>query len=264
MPIHVISMVPSLQPKDYLERKASPQIQELREALRKFGGEPAFAIFLGDATVYSSKALDPADVGPFDVLVTKHPSIRAYNNATASDAYKMAEQKGKVLVFGFTNNGILVNWVFPALKKIYNMMKLGEDVDLKTKATPQMDHELTQANGDSGLENYKRKVANHPQQMAYTITLNTKNETPDGKRAASDFFKGWLSAAFAHDLNEVLGGSVVSLDKGPKIFGEVSIIQYPTRELFVEFIESDYYKQLQNDRKASTLDRFVEVGVPIY
>jgi hypothetical protein len=263
MPIHVISMVPSLQPKDYLELKASPQIQELREALRKFGGEPAFAIFLGDATVYSSKALGPADVGPFDMLVTKHPSIRAYNNATASDAYKMAEKKGKVLVFGFTNNGILVDWVFPALKKIYNLMKLGE-VDLKTKAATQPDYELAQANGDSGLENYKRKVANNPQQMAYTITLNTKNETVDGKTAAREFFKGWLSAAFAHDLNEVLGGSVVSLDKGPKMFGEVSIIQYPTRELFVEFIESDYYTQLQNDRKASTLDSFMEVGVPIY
>jgi hypothetical protein len=137
MPIHVISMVPSLQPKDYLELKASPQIQELREALRKFGGEPAFAIFLGDATVYSSKALGPADVGPFDMLVTKHPSIRAYNNATASDAYKMAEKKGKVLVFGFTNNGILVDLVFPALKSIFNLLQLGE-VDFKTKASTQV------------------------------------------------------------------------------------------------------------------------------
>lgn len=131
MTVHVITMVPSHLPKDDLELKASPLIQELREALKGNGGEPVLPILLGDATLYSSQALEPY-LGPFDSLVTKHASIKAYKKAKMSKAYKKATKENtKILTFGFTNKTMYIGWAYPALKKVYNMFQKKVDCESK-------------------------------------------------------------------------------------------------------------------------------------
>jgi hypothetical protein len=267
MTVHVITMVPSHLPKDDLELKASPLIQELREALKGNGGEPVLPILLGDATLYSSQALEPY-LGPFDSLVTKHASIKAYKKAKMSKAYKKATKENtKILTFGFTNKTMYIGWAYPALKKVYNMFQKKVDCESKVfvEAGGKVDYELYQSNGNSGMENYKRKVHNYPNQSFYMVNLITKDErSPDAQAADQTYSKGWLQAAFSYNVDLVLGGNIVSLDGGPKVFGEASIVKYPTRELYVDWLESDYVVELEKSGEASTLDRFVEICLPIY
>jgi hypothetical protein len=242
--------------------KASPKIQELREALKKHGGEPILPILLGDTTVQASPALDP-DLGPFDVCITRHASIKAYVTATNSHLYKVAAKDTKILAFGFSNNAISVNFVFPALKKVYNLLK--KKVDCEAKADKKIEYNFYQASGERGLESYKRKINHKVDQAFFLLSLITKNESsPEAKEADREHAKSWLPAAFSGNLNKMLGGRLVSLDRGPKMFGEVSIFEYPTRELYVDWMESEYHSKLAEDEQAFILDRFVQICVPIY
>jgi hypothetical protein len=260
MVVHIITMVPSLIPKEEGELKASPKIQELREALKKHGGQPILPILLGDATVKASPALDPA-LGPFDACITRHASIKAYITATQSHLYQVAAKDTNILTFGFSNNGILVNFVFPALKKVYNLF---QKVDCEAKADKKIQYDWFQASGERGIDNYKRKIDHKVNQACYLLSLTTKSELPEAKEADREHVKSWLPAAFSYNLKKTLGGRLVSLNNGPKMFGEVSVYEYPTRELYVDWMESEYHTKLHEDEQKFILDRFVQICIPIY
>jgi hypothetical protein len=262
MVVQVITMVPSLIPKDEVEQRASPQLAELREALKKYGGTAVLPILLGDATVVASKALDPA-VGPFDALITRHNNIKAYNLATRSDMYQqVAKNISKIITFGFSNSPVKVRWVLPTLKTIFKRLK--DPVDSKTKAASHMQVHMYQATGSSGLENYKAHIANHPGKKVFLISLNTNYDGPQGKAAENEFTKGWYRAAFSDDVNITLQGPLVSLDDGPKMFQGVSITEFPSREVFVQWLESDYHTKLHEKREAAVLDKFDLLCLPVY
>ena len=267
MVVHVVTMVPSKLPKTDLELSASRLVQDLREVLKSFGGTPILPILIGDATLFESVALDSL-VGPFDVLVTRHRSTGAYRKAVASDDYKKAARgkEGQILTFGFSNNGFYVDWVVPALKQVFGLM--GEKIDTKSQiyvqAGGKVDYSLYQTNGDSGLENYKRRVGLYPNRSFYMIELCTKKDTPDGRAYDADHTKGWQQLLFSTGVQPLFGGKVVSLDKGPKMFQEVMIYKFPTREMFVDILECDHYGELGQLQEKFILDRFVELCLPIY
>lgn len=102
MVVHVITVVPCGVPKTDGEMKPSTKLQELREALKKYGGEAVLPILYGDATVKTSPAMDP-DQGPFDICITSHPSVQSYVIATESHLYQVAAKNTKILTFGFSN-----------------------------------------------------------------------------------------------------------------------------------------------------------------
>jgi hypothetical protein len=156
MPVHIITMVPSVRPKDEFIIEPSAQIDALRDALQSNGGEISLPILAGDATVYASETMSPL-VGPYDVMVTKFDSIKQYKVAADSSSYKEALELGdKVFTYGFENRSLYIDWGYPALKRFFRFFpKLF--VDCKTKANPadyqhKLDSaELYQANGDSGM-----------------------------------------------------------------------------------------------------------------
>lgn len=265
MVIHVVTMVPSRLPKTDRELSASRLVQDLREILKRHGGHPVVPILIGDATLFESAALDTL-VGPFDVLVTRHKSIGSYRKAVASDEYQAATKTKRVLTFGFSNNGFYVEWVVPALKQVFGLM--GEKVDTKSQifvqAGGKVDYSLYQTNGDSGLENYKRRVGLYPNRAFYMIELCTKKDTPDGRGFDADHTKGWQQLLFSTGVQPLFGGKVVSLDKGPKMFQEIMIYKFPSRELFLDILECDHYGELGQLQEKFILDRFVELCLPIY
>jgi hypothetical protein len=268
MPLHIITMVPSIRPKDELTVGPSPQIESLRDALRSNGGETSLPILAGDATVFASETMSPS-VGPYDVVVTKFVSIEQYKVATKTEAYKEALELGdKVFTYGFENRSLYIDWGYPALKKVFRFFpKLF--VDCETKADPtdyqgKLDNaELYQANGDSGMENYKRKVANSPDHPFYMLSLVVKNISPPGTKAANKYNTEWLKAAFSYDLNVELAGNFVSLDGGPKAFHSVRIDRYPTRETYIQWMESKLFCDLAETRRACTLDKQEQICLAI-
>jgi uncharacterized protein (DUF1330 family) len=269
MPVHVITMVPSIPPQNELtSSSSSPHIQDLRDALQSNGGVATLPILAGDATVFVSKTLK-CNQKPHDVIITKHKSVQAYRMATDSKAYKTAIVGiENVQVIGFEHNSVYIDWIFPGLKKLYNFFQL--KVDCETPALPpseqssKQEYDLFQANGDSGIEKYKHRVGNNPNQSFYMIQLMIKNGSPDGKKADTEYSKAWLQAAFSYGVDIILGGTTQSLDGGPKMFGEIAIVKYPTRETFVKWMESDYFSKVQEHRRSSILDTHVEVSLPIY
>lgn len=284
MPVHIITMVPSVRPKDaftVIESSGaftiepSAQIGALRDALQSNGGTISLPIIAGDATVFASETMSPSD-GPFDVVVAKFDSIQQYKVATEHQNYKEALKLGddkKVFIYGFENRSIYVDWGYPALKKVFRYFpKLF--VDCKTKANPasidyhhKMDSSvpecLYQANGDSGLENYKRTVANSPDHPFYMLSLVIKNPSPAGTKAANKYNTEWLKAAFSYDLNLELAGTFVSLDGGPMAFQHVRIDRYPTRETYIQWMESKLFCDLAETRRACILDKQEQIGIAI-
>eukprot|EP00934_Nitzschia_sp_Nitz4_P002960 Nitzschia sp. Nitz4//scaffold234_size30613//8787//9584//NITZ4_007960-RA/size30613-est2genome-gene-0.49-mRNA-1//-1//CDS//3329543407//2950//frame0 len=265
MIVHVITMVPSALPKTDLELKASRLIQQIREILKTNGGDPILPILMGDATLFESVALDPY-IGPFDILVTKHVSVNAYNRAIKTDEYQRVTRNQRVFTFGFNNSGLYHEWVLPTMKQVHSLV--GPQVDIHSKLFVQsggkVDFSLYQANGDSGLENYKRRVGHYPNRAFYLVELCTKKETPDGKADDIEFSTGWQNALFTANVQTLFGGKVVSLDGGPKTFREVNIYKFSTREAFVDMMESDHYVELLQIQDRFILDRFVELCLPIY
>lgn len=265
MTIYVLTMVPCYLPKDDMDLKASALIQQVREALKKYGGEPVLPILMGDATLYESVALEPL-IGPFDVLLTRHASIAAYNKATQSAEYVTISLNKEILCFGFINNFMFVDLLLPALKQVYNF--IGEKVDLRSKlfvdAGGTVDYKLYQATGDRGLTMYKRRVSRHPNRVAYLIDLRTKNDTPDGRAYDQEHTQLWQQAMFSSDIDMIYGGKVISLNRGPKMFREVGIYRLPSREIVVDMLESDHYGRIAQVEEHYILDRFVELCLPVY
>lgn len=266
MTVHVITMVPCYLPKNDMDLSVSRLIQQIREALKKNGGEPVLPILKGDATLHASLALEPL-LGPFDALVTRHKSVAAYNKATKSDEYQLVTRgKPNIMVYGFTSNFMYVDLFLPALKQVYAVV--GEKIDLENKvfvrAGGKVDYSLFQATGDRGLDNYRRHVNMHPRRACYMIELRTVKETPDGKADDLEHSQKWQKAMFAKEIEMLYGGKVVSLNKGPKAFREVAIYKLPSREIFVEMADSDYYVELAQLEERFVLDRFVEFCLPLY
>lgn len=265
MTVHVLTMVPCVLPKDELDLRASRLIQQIRESLKQNGGEPVLPILMGDATLFESIGLEPY-LGPFDALVTRHASLAAYNKAIQTDEYRRTVKSQHVLTFGFSNNAMYNEWVIPAMKQVHNI--IGKNVDVQSKLFVQsggkVDYGLYQANGDSGLENYKRRVSHFPGRSFYLIDLCTKKETPDAKADEMEFSYGWQQALFATNVQTLFGGKIVSLDRGPKTFRDIAIYKFPSREVFLDMMESDHYIELLQIKERFVLDRFVELCLPIY
>lgn len=265
MNIYVITMVPCHLPKDDSDLTASRLIQQIREALKKNGGEPVLPILMGDATVYESIALEPL-LGPFDALITRHKSIAAYRRATQSEEYQLVSRGKQILTFGFTNNFMYVDFFLPALKQVHGVV--GEKVDTDSKifvqAGGRVDYSLFQATGDRGLDNYRRHVYVHPRRACYMIAFQTKKDTPEGKADDLEHTAGWNKAMFSKGIEMLYQGKLVSLDKGPKAFREVAVYKFTSRELFAEMMESDHYVELAQLEERFILDRFVELCLPVY
>ena len=266
MTIIVITMAPSELPKDDFDLRASVVIQRIREALKNNGGEPLLPLLKGDATMYESVALEPL-LGPFDAVVTRHHSIAAYNKAIQSDEYKMVTRGKEILTFGFHNNFMYVDLIFPALKHVFAVV--GEKIDVRSKmfvdAGGKVDYSLFQASGESGLQSYKRRVSLHPNRSFYMIALRTKNiDTPEGRANSSKHAQGWQQAMFSSQVQVLYAGKIVSLDRGPKTFREVAIYKFPNRELFLDMMESDFYCELSLLEERFVLDRFVQLCLPVY
>ena len=98
----------------------------------------------------------------------------------------------------------------------------------------------------------------------YMLSLIRKNISPPGTKAATKYNTEWLKAAFSYDLNLELAGSIVSLDGGPKAFHDVRIDRYPTRETYIQWMESKVFCELAETRRACTLDKQEQIGLAIY
>lgn len=265
MTVYVITMVPSQLPRNDFDLSASRVIQQVREALKKSGGEPVLPLLKGDATMYESIALEPL-LGPFDAVVTRHLSIAAYNKAIKTEEYKMVTRGRDLLTFGFHNNFMYVDFLLPALRQVFGVV--GEKIDIRSKmfvdAGGRVDYSLFQANGDRGLINYKRRVSLHPNRSFYMIELRTKIDTPEGRANDLEHTQGWQRAMFSSEVEVLYAGKIVSLDRGPKMFREVAIYKFPRREIFLEMMESDHYSELAQLEERFVLDRFVELCLPVY
>jgi len=267
MTVYVISMVPSVLPKKEFEFEASPLIQEIRECLRKNGGEPVLPILLGDATLHESIAMEPM-VGPFDCLVTRHKSVGSYHKAIRSDSYLLATQGKEVLTFGFNHNFVYTDVILPTLKQMFGYGYVGDKVDLRQKlfvdAGGRVDYSLYQVSGRHGLVEYKRRVSQHSHLPCYMIDLRTTTDTPDGRSDDSEHTKLWQQAMFSSGIELLFGGKVVSLTRGPKLFKEVGIYKFPSRELLLEMLECDHYGRMVQKEDLFILDRLVELCIPVY
>ena len=267
MVVYVITMVPCVLPKRDSDLQASPLIQHIREALKMSGGEPVLPIMLGDATLHESIALEPL-VGPFDTLVTRHKSIASYNKATRTEEYLLATNGKQVLTFGFNHNFVYTDAVLPALKQMYGYGYVGDKVDIRQKlfvdAGGRVDYSLYQATGDRGLMDYKRRVSLHPNRTFYMIDFRTTNDTPDGRADDQEHTKLWQQAMFSSGIEMIYGGKIVSLTRGPKVFKEVGIYKFPSRELFLDMLECDHYGRMVQLEERYVLDRFVELCLPVY
>jgi hypothetical protein len=265
MTVYVITMVPCVLPKRDADLVASPLIQHIRESLKNNGGEPVLPILLGDATLHESIALEPL-VGPFDSLVTRHRSVASYNKAIRTEGYQLATRGKQVLTFGFTNNFMYTDVMLPALKAIYGYT--GERVDTMQKrfvdAGGRVDYSLYQATGDRGLKSYKRRVALHPNRNFYMIDFRTTNDTPDGRADDQEHTKLWQQMMFSSGIEMIYGGKIVSLTRGPKVFREVGIYKFPSREVFLNMLECDHYGMMVQMEERYVLDRFVELCLPVY
>lgn len=265
MTVYVVTMVPCALPKKDTDLVASRLIQNIRESLRKGGGEPVLPILIGDATLHESIALEPL-VGPFDTLVTRHKSIAAYNKATRRDDYQIATRGKQVLTFGFTNNFMYTDVMLPALKQMYSYV--GEKVDTRQKlfvdAGGRVDYSLYQATGDRGLENYKRRVSLHPNRSFFLIDLRTTNDTPSGRSDDQEHTQLWQQAMFSSGVEMLYGGKIVSLTRGPKAFREVGIYKFPNREVFLDMLECDHYGRMVQLEERYILDRYVGLCMPVY
>jgi hypothetical protein len=265
MTVYVITMVPSLLPKNQFDLSASRVVQVIRENLKKNGGEPVLPILKGDATMYESIALEPL-LGPFDAVVTRHHSIAAYNKAIGTQEYKMITRGKNVLTFGFHNNFMYVDFLLPALRQVFSV--IGEKIDIRSKmyveAGGRVDYSLYQVTGDRGLQSYKRRINLHPNRSFYLIELRTKIDTPEGRANDLEHTRGWQKSMFSTEVEVMYAGKIVSLDRGPKMFREVAIYKFPNRELFVEMMESDHYSELAQLEERFVLDRFVELCLPVY
>ena len=268
MPVHILTLVPcSHVPKE--DSKAvtpSPQIIALRDALQSNGGDIILPVLAGDATVFPSQALDPV-TGPFDAVVARFRSMDDYKKAIDNQAYNEALELGggNVMTYGFDRKSLVVDWLYPALKKMYGLF--GVKADCETSADdeqPPEDHPLYQPNGEQGIDKYKRHIAKHSHQGFYMIEMITRNETPEGKKADGKYGKAWLHAALAYGVHFEIGGKTVSLDQGPRPFGEIIIAHYPSREMYVKWMESKYFAQVADDRIQSTLDLHLQISLPLY
>ena len=265
MTVYVITMVPCHLPKNDMDLSASRLIQQVREALKKNGGEPVLPILMGDATLYESIALESL-LGPFDALVTRHKTVAAYNKAIQSEEYQLTSRGKKILTFGFFHNFVYTDLLLPALKQVFGVM--GEHVDTESKifarAGGHVDYSLFQATGDRGLENYRRHVSMHPSRACYMIEFRTPMDTPEGRADELEHTQGWQKTMFSKDIQMLYGGKVVSLDRGPKVFREVAIYKFTSRELFVDLADCDHYVDLAQLEEKFILDRFVELCLPVY
>ena len=62
----------------------------------------------------------------------------------------------------------------------------------------------------------------------------------------------------------ILGGRTVSLDGGPKKFSEASVVEYPSREVYIKWLESKYNAEMDKEHQAAVLDEHIQISVPIY
>eukprot|EP00525_Craspedostauros_australis_P012657 CAMPEP_0198121040 /NCGR_PEP_ID=MMETSP1442-20131203/31060_1 /TAXON_ID= /ORGANISM="Craspedostauros australis, Strain CCMP3328" /LENGTH=163 /DNA_ID=CAMNT_0043779797 /DNA_START=39 /DNA_END=530 /DNA_ORIENTATION=+ len=161
-----------------------------------------------------------------------------------------------------------IDWVVPTLKNIYRW--LGYHVDCETPATPEqrrtdMHYDLKQSNGDTGMENYKGRVANAPNQPCYMLQLLTKDTATDrGKKANALYTKAFVQALFSYNITMKYCGNTISVNGGPKEFQQIYLLEFPSRELYIEWMESEYFHSVMNQRDASILDSFVQLGLPVY
>lgn len=265
MTVHVVTMVPSQMPSSEAELTASMEIVRLREVLRENGGQPVLPILIGDATLFESLALGYV-VGPFDVLLTSHTSISAYREAIKTPEYQKLAGKQKVLTFGFTNEKIYLKFILPALRKLHSKFRDDTDVDKRifVETGEKVDYNLYQTGGASGLKRYKQRVAIHPNRTVYMIDIWTWEGSPIGRTNETEYKKKWQTLLFEKDVETLYSGRIISLDGGPKSFQEIAIYKFPSRETFVEMIESAYYIDLVYLRFKFNLDQFVQLCLPIY
>ena len=280
-PIYVITMVPAAPSENRLETKPSEEILMIRDALMSHGGAKSeLPVLVGDATVHSSKSIQSKegstdDVVPYDAIVTKHESLDQYKKAIATSAYKAAIKnvESKVQTYGFQNDKIYVEWVYPIMQTLYSLLNWKVDCETPVspanllKATTEQ-YEMKQSNGDSGLDNYKTRTQLKPFQKAYVIEFITKNYVTSSfaslNQAEFEYNKSWLQAAYSYQVKRTFGGSLISLDDGPKTFHQVDIMEFPTRETYIKWLESDYFQKLQGTRQAFTLDTQVQINLPFY
>ena len=137
-------------------------------------------------------------------------------------------------------------------------------VDLEIKATKPAKYDLIQANSEKGISAYKKRINHKMYQSFYLISFITKDESKEGKEKEREYAKSWLPAAFSSDLNKCFGGELASLDDGPKTFGEVSVFEFPSREKYVDWMESEYHTKLAEEESGFVLNKFVAIGVPVY
>ena len=240
------------------------------------GGKAVLPILVGDATVILSQSIKSKTDSstPYDTIVTRHVSLEEYSKATGSDAYKEAAsetQQGEengILTYGFENSTLYVEWLFPIFQKVYVMLNWKVDCDTpvpqELKTTDMYD--LTQPNGDSGYENYKRLAKAFPDQKhVYVLEFITKHsDTAGSQQAEFDYNKAWLEAAYSYDVKRSFGGTFLSLDDGPKTFSEVAIMKFPSREIYMKWLESSYFHKLQGNRQAFILDSHIQISLPMY
>ena len=281
-PIYVITMVPAAVPETKLTSKPSEAILMIRSALMSHGGAKSeLPVLVGDATVLSSKSIqstangDKAQHPPYDAIVTKHASLEEYKKAIANNAYKAAIKnvESKVLTYGFEHDSLYLEWLYPVMQKLYSWMSW--KVDCNTPVSPENilkatveQYEMTQANGDSGLDNYKTRAQLKPHERVYVIEFITKNYVASSfgsiNQAEFDYNKAWLQAAYSYQVKRSFGGTLISLDNGPKTFSQVDIMEFPSREVYIKWLESDYFEKLEGTRQAFTLDTQVQINLPFY
>jgi hypothetical protein len=266
MPVYVVTMAPSVVKKRETDMAPSHVIQRIREALKNNGGESVLPIMLGDATLRESIALEPL-VGPFDILVTRHKSVAAYNKAMRTEEYQLSIRGKHVLTFGFVHNYVYTDVILPALKQMYGYVR-EKRVDMRQKrfvdAGGKVDYSLHQVTGEKGLKNYKKRVSMHPNRPFYMIEFRTTNDTPDGRADDQEHTTLWQQAMFSSGIEMIYGGKIVSLTRGPKVFKEVGIYKFPSRELFLDMLECDHYGKMVQLEERYVLDRFVALCMPVY